>query len=160
MVSEPVQVLMDPARCLSVQNWTVVLCVLQIDAIHRKEAMKAMTETFYAAIFGYDEVRRKQELFFFRKHEINSRSLGFNAWRASRHWSWFEVKTSEVCFCVSAGNPVWWLRPGRSSVEEPVQLSVWRPPAAGAHGGVRSQTGVLITQSHFLPKIISQYFFG
>lgn len=64
MVSEPVQVLMDPARCLSVQNWTVVLCVLQIDAIHRKEAMKAMTETFYAAIFGYDEVRRKQELFF------------------------------------------------------------------------------------------------
>ncbi|XP_036805737.1 ubiquinol-cytochrome-c reductase complex assembly factor 1-like isoform X3 [Oncorhynchus mykiss] len=26
-----------------------------IDAIHRKESMRAMTETFYAAIFGYDE---------------------------------------------------------------------------------------------------------
>ncbi|CAI5686503.1 unnamed protein product [Oreochromis niloticus] len=29
--------------------------IMGIDAIHRKEAMKAMTETFYAAIFGYDE---------------------------------------------------------------------------------------------------------
>lgn len=33
--------------------------MMQIDAIHRKEAMKAMTETFYAAIFGYDEVRQR-----------------------------------------------------------------------------------------------------
>ncbi|MEQ2274348.1 Ubiquinol-cytochrome-c reductase complex assembly factor 1 [Xenotaenia resolanae] len=41
--------------CLSVQIFTVILFVLQIDAILRKEAMKAMTETFYAAIFGYDE---------------------------------------------------------------------------------------------------------
>lgn len=30
---------------------------MQIDATQRKEATKAMTETFYAAIFGYDEVR-------------------------------------------------------------------------------------------------------
>ncbi|MED6249868.1 hypothetical protein ATANTOWER_020962 [Ataeniobius toweri] len=37
------------------QIFTVILFVLQIDAILRKEAMKAMTETFYAAIFGYDE---------------------------------------------------------------------------------------------------------
>uniref|UniRef100_H2LCQ8 Ubiquinol-cytochrome c reductase complex assembly factor 1 n=1 Tax=Oryzias latipes TaxID=8090 RepID=H2LCQ8_ORYLA len=29
--------------------------IMGIDAVHRKEAMKAMTETFYAAIFGYDE---------------------------------------------------------------------------------------------------------
>uniref|UniRef100_A0A3Q2NTL6 Ubiquinol-cytochrome c reductase complex assembly factor 1 n=1 Tax=Fundulus heteroclitus TaxID=8078 RepID=A0A3Q2NTL6_FUNHE len=29
--------------------------IMGIDATHRKEAMKAMTETFYAAIFGYDE---------------------------------------------------------------------------------------------------------
>ncbi|PWA14864.1 hypothetical protein CCH79_00019381, partial [Gambusia affinis] len=29
--------------------------IMGIDAIHRKEALKAMTETFYAAIFGYDE---------------------------------------------------------------------------------------------------------
>lgn len=32
-------------------------CVCQVDAIHRKEAMKLMTEMFYAALFGYDEVR-------------------------------------------------------------------------------------------------------
>lgn len=31
--------------------------MIQIDATHRKEATKMMTETFYAAIFGYDEVR-------------------------------------------------------------------------------------------------------
>ncbi|KAI7807537.1 ubiquinol-cytochrome-c reductase complex assembly factor 1 isoform X1 [Triplophysa rosa] len=29
--------------------------IMGIDAVHRKESMKAMTETFYAAIFGYDE---------------------------------------------------------------------------------------------------------
>ncbi|KAF3690398.1 Ubiquinol-cytochrome-c reductase complex assembly factor 1 [Channa argus] len=29
--------------------------IMGIDANHRKEAMKMMTETFYAAIFGYDE---------------------------------------------------------------------------------------------------------
>uniref|UniRef100_A0A8C5DPW2 Ubiquinol-cytochrome-c reductase complex assembly factor 1-like n=1 Tax=Gouania willdenowi TaxID=441366 RepID=A0A8C5DPW2_GOUWI len=29
--------------------------IMGIDAVHRKEALKAMTETFYAAIFGYDE---------------------------------------------------------------------------------------------------------
>ncbi|XP_036805736.1 ubiquinol-cytochrome-c reductase complex assembly factor 1-like isoform X2 [Oncorhynchus mykiss] len=29
----------------------------KIDAIHRKESMRAMTETFYAAIFGYDEMQ-------------------------------------------------------------------------------------------------------
>ncbi|KAK2861531.1 hypothetical protein Q5P01_001064 [Channa striata] len=29
--------------------------IMGIDATHRKEAMKMMTETFYAAIFGYDE---------------------------------------------------------------------------------------------------------
>uniref|UniRef100_A0A8B9J6G9 Ubiquinol-cytochrome c reductase complex assembly factor 1 n=1 Tax=Astyanax mexicanus TaxID=7994 RepID=A0A8B9J6G9_ASTMX len=29
--------------------------IMGIDAFHRKESMKAMTETFYAAIFGYDE---------------------------------------------------------------------------------------------------------
>uniref|UniRef100_A0A8C8GS99 Ubiquinol-cytochrome c chaperone domain-containing protein n=1 Tax=Oncorhynchus tshawytscha TaxID=74940 RepID=A0A8C8GS99_ONCTS len=29
--------------------------IMGIDAIHRKESMRAMTETFYAAIFGYDE---------------------------------------------------------------------------------------------------------
>ncbi|XP_054473045.1 ubiquinol-cytochrome-c reductase complex assembly factor 1 [Anoplopoma fimbria] len=29
--------------------------IMGIDASHRKEGMKAMTETFYAAIFGYDE---------------------------------------------------------------------------------------------------------
>ncbi|XP_060925558.1 ubiquinol-cytochrome-c reductase complex assembly factor 1 [Limanda limanda] len=29
--------------------------IMGIDAMHRKEALKAMTETFYAAIFGYDE---------------------------------------------------------------------------------------------------------
>lgn len=29
----------------------------QIDAVQRKETMKAMTENFYAAMFGYDEVR-------------------------------------------------------------------------------------------------------
>ncbi|XP_062271477.1 ubiquinol-cytochrome-c reductase complex assembly factor 1 [Scomber scombrus] len=29
--------------------------IMGIDATHRKEGMKAMTETFYAAIFGYDE---------------------------------------------------------------------------------------------------------
>lgn len=29
---------------------------MQIDAIQRKESMKVMIETFYAAIFGYDEV--------------------------------------------------------------------------------------------------------
>ncbi|XP_076003379.1 ubiquinol-cytochrome c reductase complex assembly factor 1 [Genypterus blacodes] len=29
--------------------------IMGIDAIHRKETMKAMTESFYAAIFGYDE---------------------------------------------------------------------------------------------------------
>uniref|UniRef100_A0A3Q2Y1U2 Ubiquinol-cytochrome c reductase complex assembly factor 1 n=1 Tax=Hippocampus comes TaxID=109280 RepID=A0A3Q2Y1U2_HIPCM len=29
--------------------------IMGIDAIHRKEALKAMTETFYAALFGYDE---------------------------------------------------------------------------------------------------------
>ncbi|XP_051271354.1 ubiquinol-cytochrome-c reductase complex assembly factor 1 isoform X2 [Dicentrarchus labrax] len=29
--------------------------ILGVDATHRKEATKAMTETFYAAIFGYDE---------------------------------------------------------------------------------------------------------
>lgn len=33
------------------------VCVCQVDAIHRKEAMKLMTEMFYAALFGYDEVR-------------------------------------------------------------------------------------------------------
>ncbi|MEQ2210907.1 hypothetical protein XENOCAPTIV_021723, partial [Xenoophorus captivus] len=48
--------------CLSVQIFTVILFVLQIDAILRKEAMKAMTETFYAAIFGYDEVREMNRL--------------------------------------------------------------------------------------------------
>lgn len=32
------------------------MCVCQVDAIHRKEAMKLMTEMFYAALFGYDEV--------------------------------------------------------------------------------------------------------
>lgn len=31
-------------------------CLVQVDAIHRKEAMKEMTEMFYAALFGYDEV--------------------------------------------------------------------------------------------------------
>lgn len=34
----------------------VCVCVHQVDAIHRKEAMKLMTEMFYAALFGYDEV--------------------------------------------------------------------------------------------------------
>lgn len=36
----------------------MLLCVYvcQVDAIHRKEAMKLMTEMFYAALFGYDEV--------------------------------------------------------------------------------------------------------
>uniref|UniRef100_A0A1A8FFP1 Ubiquinol-cytochrome c reductase complex chaperone n=1 Tax=Nothobranchius korthausae TaxID=1143690 RepID=A0A1A8FFP1_9TELE len=29
--------------------------IMGINAVHRKEAMKAMTETFYGAIFGYDE---------------------------------------------------------------------------------------------------------
>ncbi|CAF89955.1 unnamed protein product [Tetraodon nigroviridis] len=29
--------------------------ILGVDAAHRKEAMKAMTEMFYAALFGYDE---------------------------------------------------------------------------------------------------------
>ncbi|KAM9759159.1 ubiquinol-cytochrome c reductase complex assembly factor 1 [Menidia menidia] len=29
--------------------------IMGIDAMHRKEALKSMTETFYAAIFGYDE---------------------------------------------------------------------------------------------------------
>ncbi|XP_075906297.1 ubiquinol-cytochrome c reductase complex assembly factor 1 isoform X2 [Nelusetta ayraudi] len=29
--------------------------ILGVDAIHRKEAMKLMTEMFYAALFGYDE---------------------------------------------------------------------------------------------------------
>lgn len=29
--------------------------IMGIDAVHRKESMRAMTETFYAAIFGYDE---------------------------------------------------------------------------------------------------------
>uniref|UniRef100_A0A671W8V1 Ubiquinol-cytochrome c reductase complex assembly factor 1 n=1 Tax=Sparus aurata TaxID=8175 RepID=A0A671W8V1_SPAAU len=29
--------------------------IMGVDAIHRKEAMKLMTETFYAALFGYDE---------------------------------------------------------------------------------------------------------
>ncbi|KAL0978841.1 hypothetical protein UPYG_G00176410 [Umbra pygmaea] len=29
--------------------------IMGIDAIHRKESMRAMTENFYAAIFGYDE---------------------------------------------------------------------------------------------------------
>ncbi|XP_077459464.1 ubiquinol-cytochrome c reductase complex assembly factor 1 [Stigmatopora argus] len=29
--------------------------IMGIDAVHRKEALKAMTETFYAALFGYDE---------------------------------------------------------------------------------------------------------
>lgn len=28
-----------------------------MDATHRKEALKAMTEMFYAALFGYDEVK-------------------------------------------------------------------------------------------------------
>ncbi|KAF1392311.1 hypothetical protein PFLUV_G00051480 [Perca fluviatilis] len=31
--------------------------IMGIDASHRKEGMKAMTETFYAAIFGYDEMQ-------------------------------------------------------------------------------------------------------
>lgn len=35
----------------------VLLFDWQVDASHRKEAMKVMTETFYAALFGYDEVR-------------------------------------------------------------------------------------------------------
>ncbi|KAG9353415.1 hypothetical protein JZ751_018011 [Albula glossodonta] len=30
--------------------------IMGIDAIHRKESMRVMTETFYAALFGYDEV--------------------------------------------------------------------------------------------------------
>ncbi|KAI5108961.1 ubiquinol-cytochrome c reductase complex assembly factor 1, partial [Silurus meridionalis] len=29
--------------------------IMGIDAVHRKQSMRAMTETFYAAIFGYDE---------------------------------------------------------------------------------------------------------
>ncbi|KAK7145243.1 hypothetical protein R3I94_011370 [Phoxinus phoxinus] len=29
--------------------------IMGIDAIHRKESMKVLTETFYAALFGYDE---------------------------------------------------------------------------------------------------------
>ncbi|XP_029682093.1 ubiquinol-cytochrome c reductase complex assembly factor 1 [Takifugu rubripes] len=29
--------------------------IMGVDATHRKEALKAMTETFYAALFGYDE---------------------------------------------------------------------------------------------------------
>lgn len=40
----------DFAYCLT-------LLLSQIDAIQRKESMKVMTETFYAALFGYDEVR-------------------------------------------------------------------------------------------------------
>lgn len=35
----------------------VLVSPVQVDAAHRKEAMKAMTEMFYAALFGYDEVK-------------------------------------------------------------------------------------------------------
>lgn len=46
--------------------------MMQIDAIHRKEAMKAMTETFYAAIFGYDEVRQRILNLLFYSRDSNS----------------------------------------------------------------------------------------
>ncbi|TDH13468.1 hypothetical protein EPR50_G00033240 [Perca flavescens] len=36
--------------------------IMGIDASHRKEGMKAMTETFYAAIFGYDECDDPKQL--------------------------------------------------------------------------------------------------
>lgn len=43
-------------ECESSELNTHCFCLIQVDAIHRKEAMKVMTETFYAALFGYDEV--------------------------------------------------------------------------------------------------------
>lgn len=42
------------SRCLSP---SLALLLIKIDATHRKEGLKVMTETFYAAIFGYDEVK-------------------------------------------------------------------------------------------------------
>lgn len=42
----------DVCECLTFG----VVPSVQVDATHRKEALKAMTETFYAALFGYDEV--------------------------------------------------------------------------------------------------------
>lgn len=40
----------------SLLHFTLFCLMMQVDATNRKEATKVMPETFYAAIFGYDEV--------------------------------------------------------------------------------------------------------
>jgi len=89
------------ASAPGVRDWLYrTLCFIcgelspQIDALHRKEGMKAMTETFYAALFGYDEVRS-------RSVEVDSGSV------------------TRVCVL---GDPVRRQRAGCRALEEPVQL--------------------------------------
>lgn len=130
-----------PCFCQSCRFNAVVvsLLVLQIDAVHRKEAMKAMTETFYAAIFGYDEVLHAWT------NTLHTSVLKFDASLkpcgvpgSARFWSVLTV-------FVWSGNPVWWLCAGCSSVEKPVQSTVWRPPTAGTFSGICAQTGELLS---------------
>lgn len=63
-----------------------------------------------------------------------------------------DLKELQVCVyvknkCLFEGDPVWRLRAGGRPVEEPLQPWVWGASAAGAHGGVRTQTGASLSPS-------------